>query len=331
MTTSSPGPQSVKATGTDTATTMSIPQLISVQPSNTNTASQTMSSTASIPTDQPLMIAPPGGPPPAPKNTTLIQIGFNYSLNYQFVLDHAVTQQQIFSYLPNGIAYDLGIDKSKVLMQRLQAINLTQTPGHNYFATLAMAYIPSDMVDRLRLDLLAPPSLIYRNPDSSTNMLMAMIDPAFGILADQPYRAGSSGTYPSGNAGTSSSTTPGDGAPLGGNTDSSSSVKGTSVGIGVGVVAGAAVYGAAMFFVARRYRRRRQGHYRSRSLIDTGDMVQTSGAGASAALMSGGRGEGWRSVTPGYDGRDSRNSGRSGSTRAQISAPVMAENSLGWN
>lgn len=215
-------------------------------------------------------------------------------------------------------------------MQRLEAMNLTATPGRNYFATLAMAYIPADMVDRLRLDLLTPPSLIYRNPDSSTNMLMARIDPAFGILANQPYGAGS-GAYPNGNTGASSSATPGDGAPLGGNSDSSSSVKGTSVGIGVGVVAGAAVYGAAMFFVARRYRKKRQGHYRSRSLIDTGDMVQSSGAGASAALMSGGRGDGWRSVTPGYDGRDSRNSGRSGSTRAQISAPMMAENSLGWN
>jgi len=308
-----------------------MPSSLLVQPSNTNTASQTKSSTASIPTDQPLIIVPQGGPPAQPANTTLIQIGFNYSLNYQFVLDHPVTQRQIFSYTPKGIAFDLGINPNQVKMQRLEAINLTGTPGHNYFATLAMAYIPTDMVDRLRLDLLTPPSLIYRNPDSSTNMLMARIDPAFGILANQPYGGGSSGTYANGNTGASASAGPGDGAPLGGNADSSSSVKGTSVGIGVGVVAGAAVYGAAMFFVARRYRRKRQGHYRSRSLIDTADMVQSSGGGASAALMSGSRGDGWRSVTPGYDGRDSRNSGRSGSTRAQISAPVMAENSLGWN
>ncbi|MCJ1366056.1 hypothetical protein MMC16_005181 [Acarospora aff. strigata] len=194
-----------------------------------------------------------------------------------------------------------------------------------------MAYIPADLVDRLKLDLLAPPSLIYRNPDSSVNMLMARIDPGFSILANQPYGEGALGGNGNGNGGASSTSSPGDGAPLGGNMENSSSVKGTSVGIGVGVVAGAAVYGAAMFFVARRYRRKRQGHYRSRSLIDTGDMVQSSGAGASSALMSGGRADGWRSVTPGYDGRDSRNSGRSGSTRAQISAPVMAENSLGWN
>ncbi len=211
-------------------------------------------------------------------------------------------------------------------MDRLQAYNTTDP--WNYYTTLAMAYIPADKVDQLKLDLLAPLSMIYRNPDPSINMLMTMINPNFPILANQPLGANGVGTNT--NAGSSSTTGAGDGSPLG-NTNTSSSVKGTSVGIGVGVVAGAAVYGAAMFFVARRYRRKRQGHYRTRSLIDTGDMVQSSGGGASAALMSGGRTDGWRSVTPGYDGRDSRNSGRSGSTRAQISAPVMAENSLGWN
>ncbi|KAI9843495.1 MAG: hypothetical protein M1830_007698, partial [Pleopsidium flavum] len=234
--------------------------------------------------------------------------------------------QQIFHYLPMGIGYDLGINDTQVVMQRLQADN--STVGSGYYTTLAMAFIPTDLVDKLRLDLITPPSMIYRNPDGSTFTLMSMIDPSFPILANQPH---GSGTNSNGNAAASSSAAAGDGSPLGGNMNNSSSVKGTSVGIGVGVVAGAAAYGAAMFFVARRYKRKRQGHYRSRSLIDTGDMVQGSGAGASAALMSGGRGDGWRSVTPGYDGRDSRNSGRSGSTRAQISAPVMAENSLGWN
>lgn len=324
-----PGPQSIKPTGTDSATIQSIPSSIVVQPSNTNTASQTTSAAALIPSGQPLIIAPPGDPRPQPANTTLIQIGFNYSLNYEFVLEHSVTQRQIFQFLPNGIAYDLGINPTQVVMQRLQADNSTVPKG--FFTTLAMAFIPADMVNRLKLDLLTPPSKIYRNPDGSTNTLMSMINPSFNILANQPTGDGLSGTNTNGNAAASSSAAAGDGSPLGANMNNSSSVKGTSVGIGVGVVAGAAAYGAAMFFVARRYKRKRQGHYRSRSLIDTGDMVQSSGGGVSAALMSGGRGDGWRSVTPGYDGRDSRNSGRSGSTRAQISAPVMAENSLGWN
>jgi len=52
--------------------------------------------------------------------------------------------------------------------------------------------------------------------------------------------------------------------------------------------------------------------------------------------MSGGRGEGYQSTTPYATGaRDSQNSGGGsarGSARTQmISAPVMAENSLGWN
>jgi hypothetical protein len=53
-------------------------------------------------------------------------------------------------------------------------------------------------------------------------------------------------------------------------------------------------------------------------------------------LMSGGRGDGYGSTTPYAAGaRDSQNSGGGsarGSARTQmISAPVMAENSLGWN
>lgn len=298
------------------------------QPSNTNTASLTSTTIAPIPSDQPLVIAPPAGYPQQPANTTLIQVAFNYSLNYEFVLFHSKSQEQIFTLLPQGISYDIGVPQADVVIARLQASNFTVHQG--FYTTLAMAYVPADLVDRLKLDLLTPASKLYRNPAPSTNMLMSMINPTFPILANE-NPAGYSGTSGNNDGGASSTSTVLDGAPLGPQPGNTSSVKGPSVGIAVGVVTGAAVYGAAMFFVAMRYRKKRQGHQRSRSLIDTADMVHSSGGGASAALMSGGRGDGWRSVTPGFDGRDSRNSGRSGSTRAQISAPVMAENSLGWN
>ncbi|MCJ1303337.1 hypothetical protein MMC08_006145, partial [Hypocenomyce scalaris] len=182
-------------------------------------------------------------------------------------------------------------------MQTLQPYDTSESL--NYITTLAMAYIPSDMVDNLSLDLHTPPSKLYNNPDGSTNTLMSMINPSVPIMAGSAIGdTSSSGTGSA--AASSSAAIVQDGSPLGAGAGNSSPVKGTSVGIGVGVVAGAAAYGAAMFFVARRYRKRRQGHQRSPSLMHSpsmrshGDMM----GGAAAALMSGGRGDGVRSASP---------------------------------
>jgi hypothetical protein len=74
-------------------------------------------------------------------------------------------------------------------------------------------------------------------------------------------------------------------------------------------------YGAAMILVARRFKKKRQSHRRSSS-------VQTGG-------------DGWMSGP--YNPENSRASQGSGDTSGrsvrtqQISAPVMSENSLGWN
>ena len=128
--------------------------------------------------------------------------------------------------------------------------------------------------------------------------------------------------------------TPSDGAaPIGDGIGSSPPVKASSVAIGVGVACGAAAYGAAMFFVARRYKKRRQSHMRSPSMFSSPVMSHVGAdPAAQQALMSGAM-NGERSVSPFYDRAESRGSGRSGasSARQQISAPVMAENSLGWN
>ena len=223
-------------------------------------------------------------------------------------------------------------------MQTLQPYDTTADLG--YITTLAMAYIPSDMVDTLSLDLHTPPSKLYNNPNGSTNTIMSMINPSFPIMAGSAF--GSASGTKTGTSPAVSSSAVEDGAPFGSGTGNVSQVKGTSVGIGVGVVVGAAAYGAAMFFVARRYRKRRSSHQRSPSVRDSpsmhshGDMI----GGASAALMSGGR-DAVRSTSPhahgfGYGGTSHdgghRHSGGSGSTRGrEISSPVMAENSLGWN
>ena len=239
--------------------------------------------------------------------------------------------------MPQGISDGLDISQDNITMQTLRAYDTTK--DLHYITTLALAYIPSDMVTKLYLNLHNPVSPIYTNSDKSVKTLFSLINPALPIRADD-----SMGASPTSGAGSPSPSGTGDiapGAPIGPGMGDMP-VRGSSVGIAAGVVCGAAAYGAAMFFVARRYRQRRLSHQRSPSLLSSPVMSGSNHDFASAALMSGARGDGigggggiGRSTSPmdGYGyGRNSRGSGRSGSTgRQQISAPVMAENSLGWN
>jgi hypothetical protein len=157
---------------------------------------------------------------------------------------------------------------------------------------------------------------------------MSMIDPSIPVLAGSTI-AGGTPINSATAAGTSSATSNGQGAPDSAN--SSSPVVGKSVGIGLAAVAGAAVYGAAMFLVARRYKRKNAGHHRSSSVMSGGNRRP----GEVSALMSGGVGAGYRSTGRNSGGSGSTDSGSSGGThgtgRTYISPPVMAENSLGWN
>ena len=324
------GPFTQQPTGYDSLTTQSIPTNIIVQPSisGSGAASSTGSIATGLPTGVPLVLYPPQGPKEQPENTDMIQIGFKYPLNYDFVWTHDESQQQIFKYLPLGISYGLNIDPSNVTMQTLRAWDTTR--DLHYITTLALAWIPSGLVDTLSLLVQTQTSRFYTNPDSSTNTLLSMINNAIPIPADNSTDGGST---PYGSQPTSSTGEKTKGSPFGGDIGDTQPVRPSSIGIGVGVAAGAAAYGAAMFFVARRYKKRRQSHGRSPSMFNSPVMSHIGpDAGAGAALMSGGID---RSISPYHDedGRaGSRGSGRSGSTgRQQISAPVMAENSLGWN
>lgn len=200
-----------------------------------------------------------------------------------------------------------------------------------YITTLAQAYIPSNMLDTMTLALTTPVSAMYDNPDPSLKTLMNMINPAIPILPGAQLDSdGASGTT---NPSAATSAAAGDGAPIGGDSGSSSPVKGTSVGIGVGAVAGAAIYAAAMVYVARRYRKRRQQHQRvSSGSVPYTDapMSQAASGGMGTYFMSGANGQ--RTPTTGRGSRNSAGSSNGRSIREQgISHPVMAENSLGWN
>lgn len=285
--------------------------------------------------------------PQAPLNTTLIQVGFKYGLNFPFVVNTENSASQIFAYLPQGIAWTLNITSDKVKMNALMPFDTTKSL--NYITTLAQAYIPADLVNQLQLDLYTARSNAYSNPDQSVHALMDMINPAIPILPGANMDDGTE-TSASYNPQATSSGKQGAGAPIGGDSGSSQSVKSSSVGIGLGACAGAALYAAAMVYVARRYRKKRQSHKRASSLQAPGEMSQRSpatlsGGGMGGYFMSGANGirgsgttrgsVGARGSGSGSGGRGSRNSDGSSNGRSVreqgISAPVMAENSLGWN
>ncbi|KAL9095309.1 MAG: hypothetical protein Q9165_002566 [Trypethelium subeluteriae] len=344
-------PESIQPIGTDTATTLNPGSSIIFTP--TPSGSIPPPSETGIPSSIPRIIQPPGGMQPQPSNSTLVQVGFGYSLNYPFVASTYGSASQIFQYLPQGVSHGLGIDPNSIAMHSLQPYDTTQ--DLHYITTLALFYVPSDQVNALSLNIHTPISAIYNNPDPSVKTLMNLVSPSFPIQAGiglpgtgSPDSSGQ--PNPNDPSGASTSASNG-GSPIGSDSGASQPVRKSSVGIGVGVCAGAVAYGAAMFIVARRFRNKRRekrAHNRASSLGGDrtyGAMSQT-GAGA---FMSGaaGRGSGsgnherWspygRNSAGGWGsgGRDSRGSGNSSNGRsvreAGISAPVMAENSLGWN
>jgi hypothetical protein len=317
---------SILPTGTAAATTAWLPATIVVQSSPI--ASDAMATTATgIATTLPQAISPPTGIPQVPDDSTLIQVGFNYSLNYAFVVANPNSSAQIFDFLPIGLAYGLSIRPDLVTMHSLYPYDTQNTLG--FITTLATAWIPSNMVDTLKQSLHQQLSLLYQNPDPSIYQLMQYINPTIPVL---PGGSIVDGTVTPSGTGASTSATAVSGGNGVFNTDSqgSQTTKSAAVGIALGAVSAAAAYGAAMFFIARRYKKRKSLHRRSSSIMSPSQMRFTgSPALMGGVVMSGGRG------TPGLqNGRESRGSGRSAGNSArtvEISAPMMAENSLGWN
>jgi hypothetical protein len=269
------------------------------------------------------MVQPPGGVPTRPENSFLGQIGFKWPLNYPFVCAHD-GGNQIFTFLPIAIADALNISVSDVVMTGLRPIDTTEYAG--YITTLAIFYIPTDLNTTLAAQLRSPSDPFWHNKNETVNSLTNLINTAFPLGAGSTPETGASGS------GQFLSTPTGDsqgGGAMGDDMAASHRVNPTSAGIATGAVMGAIAYGAAMFFVARRYRNKKISHKRSPSIPSTSRFTYGSMTGG-GAWMSGARGA--RNTPPG--GRDSRGSnssnGRSIRTQ-QISAPVMAENSLGWN
>lgn len=186
------------------------------------------------------------------------------------------------------------------------------------------------MVSTLSLDLHTPTSSLYKNDDVSVQALVNYINPAIPITPGSTLDGSSTGTNSGASPSSSNNVNSG---PFNTNDQNQpGSVKGTTAGIAMAAIGGSAAYGAAMFLIARRYKKRKQNHRRSSSILSPSEMRQSgSPALMGGAFMSGGR------ISPGgtfTNDRNSRGSGHSAGNSArnqQISAPMMAENSLGWN
>ncbi|KAI5854238.1 hypothetical protein BZA05DRAFT_335164, partial [Tricharina praecox] len=289
----------------------------------------------------PKVITPYGGMPDAPQDMILVRLGFKHELNYVFVVENPVSVAQIFEYVPKGLNF--GLNTASVTMHSLQPYDTRKSKG--YVTTLVLAYIPKDLFDELDLQRRTPGSRMMNNPTTPIEQIMALLDSTIPLRASASEQDGNgNGQLTDDKSWTdddsTTTTTGGGGSPI---ENKTGPISTKTVGIGAGVCFGALAYGGAMFFVARRYRQKRKGHSRSSSVQGamviggpTG-VVHSSGIGA---MMHGARDTyGTQGSTPGGLGaagaagapeRNSHGSGPGG-RGPQISAPLMAANSLGWN
>jgi hypothetical protein len=235
-----------------------------------------------------------------------------------------LSSAQIFQYLPLGIAQGLGIKAEQVTMKSLIPLDTSQQMG--FITTLALMYIPSNMISTLQLDLHIPTSDVYNNADKSIFSLMSYINPAIPMTPGATLDNGATATGSSSAASSSAASGQSNVFDNSSGGTSGGSVSGTTAGIAMAAIGGSVAYGVAMFLVSRRYKKRKQSHRRSSSLAHSEMRQSGSPALMGGAYMTGGR-------TSGGHDRNSRGSGRTGNSArtAQISAPMMAENSLGWN
>lgn len=307
-----------------------------------------------IPTELPKAINPPSAAP-QPEDTEIIQIGLLQGYNYKFVVDETKAAAQVFNLLPKALSFAAGTDdikvkardeasgfKSKIMARKLQPLDTVSSLG--YLTTVVLVSYPRHLIESLRMDIKLPTSALYNNPDPLVYNFTKQINPAIDITLgsgiDLPSFGDGKGDAPG---------SPGKNDPFGnGNKDEKDSGKqAATAGIVTGAVAVAAAYGVAMFVIARRYKKKKQAHRRASSLTGSGrsspsDMQETyrGSPAMGGALLSrdftsnsnyGGVSSGGRE----RDSHGSHGSGKSGmntSSRTQyISAPVGAQNSLGWN
>lgn len=281
----------------------------------------------------PKVITPANGMPDAPPDMILIRLGFTHPLNYQWVVSNPISVAQIFEYIPKGLNFGLQINSAT--MHSLQPYDTRANKG--YITTLALCFIPKSLFDELDLQRRTPGSRLLNNPQKPVHDIMALLDPSIPLRASLDEQSGDGNGQLANNGqtwgtGGGDPFSPGSGTSGGSPIDNKSgSISTKSLGVATGVCLGALAYGGAMFYVARRYRQRRNKHNRANSMsrsISPGNIpgpLMGANPVAGGPMMHGARG------TYGTVDRASKGSGGKASARGAISAPLMAANSLGWN
>ncbi|KAF5577083.1 Msb2 [Fusarium pseudoanthophilum] len=333
---------SIRPTATLTNTNNWLPTTIVFEPTSIpaqpSQPTETSTSTG-LPANIPRVILPNDPNKPIPEGSVPIQLGFLFPFNYKFLARNTVAAAQLFKYLPKGLADAGGFSKDRILVSKIVPLDTQSQWG--YITALAKIHYPENMIDSLQADLITPNSPLYNNDLEIVRNLTSVINTKIDIFGD-------SDTDNNTDNGNSDDANSGNRDVFGnsGEGDKSAKQKATTAGIAVGAVGLSVMYGAAMFLVARRYKRKKQqGHRRASSIGSSqrSSEMQYTGNGSPAlmggALMSrdfsayGATHAEQGQVRPG--GRDSHGSGRSGmgnsARTAYISAPVAAENSLGWN
>jgi len=285
-----------------------------------------------LPTDIPMVITPNDPDKKAiPDGSVMIQIGFDYSLNYKHVAKNPIAAAQIFKFLPPALSFAGGFKMDKVLVSELTPYDTRDKWG--YMTTIAKVYYPEALVDTLKMDLLQPNSNLYNNPNNLVNDLTADINPNIDIFGNiNEGEAGGPGGNKNDEDGSGGSGPDNDVVDSGDSGNSSAKQQATTAGIAVGAFGLSVMYGAAMFIVARRYKRKRQAHRRSSSITGSEASSEMQYArNGSPAMMGGALLSQDMSHYGGAGGRDSHGSGNNSARTANISAPVATENSLGWN
>jgi hypothetical protein len=331
---------SVAATGTITDGQPWLPTTVITEQgltASTPTEALAPTTTATLPSYLPKVISPNDpGVSEQPENSVLLQVGLLCPYNYKYVSQTPMAAAQIFSLLPQAMSYASHIDAEQIKVQKLVPLDTNSAIG--CFTTLVRFYYPEALVDSLRVNIKVPYSSLYTNPDVLIYNFTQQINPAIDIF---PGPEEDDATATGGGAGATSTANPGGDIFSQPVTTQTPKEKVTTAGIAVGSLGVAVACGAAMFLVARRYKRKKQSHQRSSSISDGSrgsSGMRYTGSGSPAfmggALMS----REFSSYGGVAGGRDSHGSGRTqrsgpgnSARSAFISAPMAAENSLGWN
>ena len=120
--------------------------------------------------------------PAKPAGSTVVQIAYNYQLNWNYVAANPSSVSQICTYTPQGVAYGLADSQSSVIIADLRSFDTTSTLG--YVTTLAILYVPSNQVNTKQLEVRTPNSAQYQNPNPTVKKLMSLINPAINITRE---------------------------------------------------------------------------------------------------------------------------------------------------